>query len=77
MQNFNNGHELEVVYLPADLQDIPIRQHMLPAFDLSSVEKQHIQQVLIHTHNNKAEAARLLNIGLATLYRKIEEYGLR
>ena len=72
-----NGHELDVVHLPADLRDIPIRQHMLPAFDLSSVEKQHIQQVLIHTHNNKAEAARLLNIGLATLYRKIEEYGLR
>jgi len=26
------------------------------------------------TKNNKTEAAKLLNIGLATLYRKIEEY---
>jgi transcriptional regulator with PAS, ATPase and Fis domain len=40
------------------------------------MEKLHIQRVLNHTKNNKAEAARLLNIGLATLYRKIEEYGL-
>jgi two-component system NtrC family response regulator len=32
--------------------------------------------VLIHTNNNKAEAARLLNIGLATLYRKIDDYQL-
>ncbi|HVZ95463.1 MAG TPA: sigma 54-interacting transcriptional regulator, partial [Chitinophagaceae bacterium] len=46
------------------------------AFDLPSVEKMHIQKVLLHTHGNKTEAARLLNIGLTTLYRKIEEYHL-
>jgi two-component system NtrC family response regulator len=28
------------------------------------------------TKGNKTEAARLLKIGLTTLYRKIEEYGI-
>ena len=47
-----------------------------PVFDLASVEKQHIQRVLEFTKGNKAEAARLLNIGLTTVYRKMEEYDL-
>jgi two-component system NtrC family response regulator len=47
------------------------------SFQLASIEKQHIQKVLRHTGGNKAEAARLLDIGLATLYRKIEEYHLK
>jgi len=45
-------------------------------FDLHSVEKQHIAKVMAYTKGNKVEAARLLNIGLTTLYRKIEEYHL-
>jgi two-component system NtrC family response regulator len=48
----------------------------LSAFDLSSIEKLHIQRVLNHAHGNRAETARLLNIGVATLYRKLKEYGL-
>jgi two-component system, NtrC family, response regulator len=44
------------------------------SFDLAHVEKAHILKVLRHTGRNKTEAARLLNIGLTTLYRKIEEY---
>lgn len=44
------------------------------AFDIQTVEKLHIQKVLLHTKGNKTETARLLNIGLTTLYRKIEEY---
>ena len=44
------------------------------AFDLATIEKLHIQKVLAHTKGNKTEAAKLLNIGLTTLYRKIEEY---
>ena len=45
-------------------------------FDLSGVEKMHIQKVLKYTNGNKTETSRLLGIGLTTLYRKIEEYGL-
>ena len=50
--------------------------HVLPGFDLASVEKLHIQRVLEYTNGNKVEAARLLNIGLTTVYRKMEIYGL-
>ncbi|RZJ59362.1 MAG: sigma-54-dependent Fis family transcriptional regulator [Flavobacterium sp.] len=48
--------------------------NFLSAFSMASVEKLHIQKVLNHTKGNKAETARLLNIGIATLYRKMEEY---
>lgn len=48
----------------------------LSAFELASIERQHIMRVLNYTHGNKVEAAKLLNIGLTTVYRKMEEYGL-
>lgn len=44
------------------------------SMDMQFVEKQHIRKVLLYTKGNKAETARLLGIGLTTLYRKIEEY---
>ena len=46
------------------------------SFDLSVSEKTLIRKALQHTKGNKTEAARLLGVGLTTLYRKIEEYGL-
>ncbi|MBG9377270.1 sigma-54-dependent Fis family transcriptional regulator [Panacibacter sp. DH6] len=46
----------------------------LSAFDLASAEKLHIQKVLNYTNGNKTETARLLNIALTTLYRKLDEY---
>lgn len=70
------GEELAVEHLPLDLQLNDNNGTTLSSFDLASVEKLHIIRVLHHTRNNKTEAAKLLNIGLATLYRKIEEYGL-
>ncbi|MDD4589105.1 MAG: sigma-54 dependent transcriptional regulator [Parabacteroides sp.] len=45
-------------------------------FDLSTIERKHIAKVLQYTQGNKTEAARLLKIGLTTLYRKIEEYNM-
>jgi len=66
--------------LPYELQQYAITsspENTLSAFHLSTVEKLHIQKVLKHTNGNKAETARLLDIGLATLYRKIEEFGLK
>jgi DNA-binding NtrC family response regulator len=73
-----DSNELDETLLPYDIQNLqPLKSHQtLSAFDLSSVEKLHIQRVLNHTHGNRAEAARLLNIGIATLYRKLKEYGL-
>jgi len=43
---------------------------------LEVMERQHIKKVLLYTGGNKTEASRLLGIGLTTLYRKIEEYGI-
>ena len=63
--------------LPADAASQNELSAALPVLDLASVEKQHIQRVLDMTNGNKAEAARLLNIGLTTVYRKIEEYDLQ
>lgn len=69
-------HVLSKDDLPPDLvhqaEQIPSSQ--LSAFDLASAEKIHIQKVLNYTRGNKTEAARLLNIALTTLYRKIELY---
>lgn len=63
-----------------DVDMLPIEFHTAhvdkDALDLESIEKQHIYKVLNHTHGNKTEAARLLNIGLTTLYRKLEHYRL-
>jgi DNA-binding NtrC family response regulator len=50
--------------------------NQLSAFSLASAEKLHIQKLLNYTRGNKTETARLLNIGLTTLYRKIDEYKL-
>ncbi|GAA5098522.1 sigma-54 dependent transcriptional regulator [Chryseobacterium ginsengisoli] len=47
------------------------------SLSIKSLEKEHILKVLQYTKGNKAEAARLLEIGIATLYRKLEEYNLR
>ena len=71
-------HPLLVVDdLPFEIQLAqPEKQKALSLFDLASAEKQHIQRILGFTKGNKVEAARLLNIGLTTLYRKIEEYRL-
>lgn len=69
------GTELTIESLPIELQSTNLNtQGTLSAFDLASVEKLHIQRVLNHTKGNKTETAKLLNIGLTTLYRKIEEY---
>jgi two-component system NtrC family response regulator len=69
---------LDESLLPYEMQEpSPVKAgNLLSAFDLASIEKLHIQRVLNHTHGNRAEAARLLNIGVATLYRKLKDYGL-
>ncbi len=72
----SNGAALTIDHLPVELREVQTKSQTLSAFDLHSVEKLHIQRVLNHTKYNKAEAARLLNIGLATLYRKIDDYQL-
>ncbi len=68
----SDGNTLTLQSLPVELQ--LANDSSFSAFDLAGVEKHHIQKVLHHTNGNKTEAARLMNIGLTTLYRKIDEY---
>lgn len=45
-------------------------------FELAAMEKNHIKKVLTFTSNNKTQTAKLLGIGLTTLYQKIKDYNL-
>ncbi len=79
-----DSEELTVDSLPIELQQLstltaqPSTNKMqLSAFDLASAEKIHIQKVLNYTNGNKTETARLLNIALTTLYRKLGEYKIK
>lgn len=72
----------ESTVITTDLLPVEINQNSIPssknkaisAFELASAEKLHIQKVLNYTNGNKTETARLLNIALTTLYRKLSEY---
>ena len=73
------SERLDVADLPLDIQNTHYEQsdETIPGnFELSAMERRHIARVLEYTKGNKTEAARLLKIGLTTLYRKIEEYGI-
>ena len=73
------SERLDVADLPLDIQNTHYEQsdETTPgSFELSAMERRYIARVLEYTKGNKTEAARLLKIGLTTLYRKIEEYGI-
>ncbi len=68
--------QLTLKNLPIELQtrsDSP----SFSSYNLAGIEAAHIQKVLQHTNGNKTEAAKLLGIGLTTLYRKMEEYRMK
>ena len=73
------SERLDVADLPLDIQNTHYEQsdETTPgSFELSAMERRHIARVQEYTKGNETEAARLLKIGLTTLYRKIEEYGV-
>lgn len=71
---------LRIDYLPLEIQQLAIAfapadaEKQLSGFSLAAAEKLHIQKIMNYTQGNKTEAARLLNIAITTLYRKLEEY---
>ena len=44
---------------------------------LDEMERRHIMEALRRTSNNKAQAARLLGVNKATIFRKLKAYGDR
>lgn len=73
------GNCLTVNDLPVEIQNaqaIQTGESTFSDFELANMERKHIIKVLQYTAGNKTEAARLMHIGLTTLYRKIEEYDI-
>ena len=69
--------EISVDDLPVEIQFNNNQSSTGDDFDLATVERNHIAKILEYTKGNKTETARLLKIGLATLYRKIEAYQIK
>lgn len=84
IRELRNTIERSVILASGDklsAEDLPLEIQMaqgddMDSLNLSYVEKMHILKMLKYTGGNKTETARLLKIGLTTLYRKIEEYGI-
>ena len=70
------GDTLRAEDLPVELQREAGQTFDPSDLSLAHIEKQHIKKMLGYTSGNKTEAARLMGIGVTTLYRKIEEYKL-
>jgi two-component system, NtrC family, response regulator len=74
-----DGTELLPATLPIEFEQAVATDQgkSFSAFDLAGAEKLHIRKVLNYTNGNKTEAAKLLNIALTTLYRKLDEYQIK
>jgi two-component system response regulator PilR (NtrC family) len=74
-----SGEWLRLEDLPASVSGL---QETVAAFTpnlkeaLKQFEKQHIARILEQAGQDRKEAARLLDISLSSLYRKIEELGI-
>lgn len=70
----SDSDEIRPEDLPYEVQQQ--RAGAAPQLSLAAVEQQHIRKILAYADGNKTRAAKVLGIGLATLYRKLDEYGL-
>ena len=64
--------ELDVSLLPADF----CVEDDSNVYSLAEAEKRHIKKILVFAEGNKTQAAKLLGIGLTTLYQKIKDYNI-
>ncbi|MGA7723281.1 MAG: sigma-54 dependent transcriptional regulator [Ignavibacteriaceae bacterium] len=74
-----SGNVLNESSLPAEL--LTYKTNSLPEnitefTSLEELEKVHITKILDYTDGNKTKAAEILGIGLTTLYRKLQSYGI-
>ena len=72
------GEPLAPAYLPDEFHAHAAGPALLDAGDesLRALEARHIQRLMQELGGNKPEVARRLGIGLTTLYRKLQEYGV-
>jgi DNA-binding NtrC family response regulator len=74
----HEGDEVRVNDLPAEL-GVPARAAPEPEaalVSLQEIERRHVERVLQATGWNKAQAARVLDVDIKTLNKKIRDYGL-
>lgn len=75
------GEQLELADVPAEIRAAGEAEGedlgSLAGLSLEQIEKQAIRNTLRMTGGNREQAAKLLNIGERTLYRKLKEYGLK
>lgn len=69
------GNQLDIGDLPCELRALSLKPVVSGCIrSLEEIERDYILRVLHAVGNNKPRAAAELNIGLATLYRKLKEY---
>jgi two-component system response regulator HydG len=72
--------QIEVDDLPESIRGsrdiVPVSAGGLVGLTMEQVERMMIERTLQATGGNREQAAKMLNIGTRTLYRKIKEYGL-
>ncbi len=77
---FTKGDPIDAANLPPAIRvngRMPDSGERPIAGTLQDLERQAIARTLAATGGNKRKAAEILGIGLKTLYRKIEAYGLQ
>lgn len=73
-----NTNQLTIDDLPFDFRfNAPASNTGDLIYNLARAEKLHIQKILAYAEGNKTKAAKLLGIGLTTLYAKIKEYDIQ
>ena len=75
------GERIEAADLPAAVKGERGAEELLPRVEagmtLKEMERELISKTLARTEGNRTRAARMLEIGVRTLHRKIREYNLR
>jgi two-component system, NtrC family, response regulator AtoC len=83
LQILHEGHEVRAVHLPSEFNGAPAPAGTAaPAADsnhlvsLAEVERRHVERVLKATGWNKARAARVLEVDIKTLNKKVRDFKL-
>jgi len=75
----SQGPSIEIEDLPAAVRGGPSRREpagLAPGMTLEEAERELIRRTLAHTGGNRTHSADLLGIGVRTLQRKIQSYGI-
>jgi two-component system, NtrC family, response regulator len=72
----SEGNILRASSLPKDFSSYPGSTDKMDSSKLEDIEKHHILKILQETNGNKTKTAEILGIGLTTLYRKLQAYGI-